>query len=110
MAAGLLAVLDVLGWNARHAPSGDAALKVLEEGLTFDLVLSDIQMPGTYDGIGLVQWIKKQRPTQAVTLMTGYAEHLEQARQLGVAVLSKPFNADDLSALLSGISPTPGHA
>lgn len=63
----------------------------------------DIQMPGTCDGIGLVEWIKKQRPTQAVTLMTGYAEHLEQAKKLGVAVLSKPFNADDLSALLSGV-------
>jgi signal transduction histidine kinase len=103
VAAGLLAVLDVLGWNARHEPSGDAALKVLEDGYSFDLVLSDIQMPGTCDGIGLVEWIKKQRPTQAVTLMTGYAEHLEQARRLGVAVLSKPFNADDLSALLSGV-------
>jgi signal transduction histidine kinase len=103
VAAGLLAVLDVLGWNARHEPSGDAALKVLEDGYAFDLVLSDIQMPGTCDGIGLVEWIKQQRPTQAVTLMTGYAEHLEQAKRLGVAVLSKPFNADDLSALLSGV-------
>jgi hypothetical protein len=29
--------------------------------------------------------------------MTGYAEHIEKARQLGVTVLSKPFNADDFA-------------
>jgi signal transduction histidine kinase len=110
VAAGLVAVLDVLGWSARHEPSGDAALKVLEEGLEFDLVLSDIQMPGTCDGIGLVEWIKRQRPKQAVTLMTGYAEHLEQARRLGVAVLSKPFNADDLDMLLKGVALSSRHA
>ncbi|GGD70417.1 hypothetical protein GCM10010985_26140 [Caballeronia grimmiae] len=105
VAAGLAAVIDVLGWTARHVPSGDAALGILEEGCAFDLVLSDIQMPGTYDGIRLVEWVKQRRPTQAVTLMTGYAEHLETARRLGVAVLSKPFNADDLDALLSSIRP-----
>nr|WP_284507807.1 hybrid sensor histidine kinase/response regulator [Caballeronia sp. GACF4] len=106
VAAGLLAVVDVLGWKARHAPTGDAALEVLKEDCAFDLILSDIQMPGTCDGIGLVEWIKQWRPTQAVTLMTGYAEHIEKARQLGVAVLSKPFNADDLATLLSSIRPT----
>jgi signal transduction histidine kinase len=103
VAAGLVAVLDVLGWHARHAPSGDAARKVLESGEAFDLVLSDIQMPGTMDGIGLAEWVRKKRPKQAITLMTGYADHLAEAKRLGVSVLSKPFNADDLSALLMGV-------
>ncbi|VXC85906.1 Histidine kinase [Burkholderia sp. 8Y] len=102
VAAGLMAVLEVLGCSARHEPSGDAALEVLEAGQDFDLVLSDIQMPGACDGIGLVEWIKKHRPNQAVTLMTGYAAHFEKARELGVSVLSKPFNADDLNMLLTG--------
>jgi signal transduction histidine kinase len=102
VAAGLVAVLDVLGWRAHHEPTGDAALKLLEEGGEFDLVLSDIQMPGATDGIALAEWIRKRRPRQHVTLMTGYADHLAEARRLGVSVLAKPFNADDLKALLTG--------
>jgi signal transduction histidine kinase len=103
VAAGLCAVLEVLGWKARHEPSGDAALEVLEAGNEFDLVLSDIQMPGAYDGIKLAEWIKAMRPKQPVTLMTGYADQLDQARRTGFAILAKPFNIDDLKALLNGL-------
>ncbi len=103
VAAGLMAVLEVLGWHAHHEPTGDVALKVLEQGDEFDLVLSDVQMPGTCDSVELVEWIRKRRSKQAVTLMTGYVDHLAEARRLGVAVLAKPFNADDLKALLSGL-------
>jgi signal transduction histidine kinase/CheY-like chemotaxis protein len=103
VAAGLCAVLEVLGWQARHEPSGDAALRVLEAGDEFDLVLSDIQMPGACDGIKLAEWIKARRPKQPVTLMTGYADQLEQARRTGFAILAKPFNIDDLKALLNSL-------
>jgi len=104
VAAGLCAVLDVLGWQARHAASGDAAKQMLEAGNAFDLVLSDIQMPGNYDGIRLAEWIKATRPTQPVTLMTGYADQLDEARRTGFAILAKPFNIDDLQRLLNGLS------
>ncbi|SPB18915.1 sensor histidine kinase/response regulator [Caballeronia novacaledonica] len=104
VAAGLCAVLDVLGWQTRHAASGDAAKQMLEAGNAFDLVLSDIQMPGNYDGIKLAEWIKATRPKQPVTLMTGYADQLDEARRTGFAILAKPFNIDDLQRLLNGLS------
>ncbi|WP_321801616.1 hybrid sensor histidine kinase/response regulator [Caballeronia sp. J97] len=108
VAAGLCAVLDVLGWQARHAASGDAAKQVLEAGGEFDLVLSDIQMPGNYDGIKLAEWIKSTRPKQPVTLMTGYADQLDEARRTGFAILAKPFNIDELQRLLNGLSTRAG--
>ncbi|SAK60262.1 sensor histidine kinase/response regulator [Caballeronia glebae] len=104
VAAGLCAVLDVLGWHARHASSGDAAKQMLEAGNEFDLVLSDIQMPGGYDGIKLAEWIKSTRPTQPVTLMTGYADQLDEARRTGFTILAKPFNIDELQRLLNSLS------
>ncbi len=104
VAAGLCAVIDVLGWQARHASSGDAARQMLEAGDEFDLVLSDIQMPGSYDGIKLAEWIKSTRPNQPVTLMTGYADQLDEARRTGFTILAKPFNIDELQRLLAGLS------
>jgi CheY-like chemotaxis protein len=77
---------------------------MLEAGNEFDLVLSDIQMPGGYDGIKLAEWIKSTRPTQPVTLMTGYADQLDEAHRTGFPILAKPFNIDELQRLLNGLS------
>ncbi|SAL76477.1 periplasmic sensor hybrid histidine kinase [Caballeronia terrestris] len=103
VAAGLAAVLEVFGWDARHELTGDAALKALEEGATFDLILSDIQMPGANNGIDVAEKVRRTWPHQAIALMTGYADELERAKHVGVTILAKPFNIDDLQALLQRV-------
>jgi CheY-like chemotaxis protein len=103
VAAGLAAVLEVFGWRAQHELTGDAALRLLDDGKTFDLILSDIQMPGVNNGIDVAEKVRRRWPRQAVALMTGYADELERAKHAGVAILSKPFNIDDLQALLQSV-------
>ncbi|SAK55325.1 integral membrane sensor hybrid histidine kinase [Caballeronia hypogeia] len=103
VAAGLSAVLEVFGWQSRHELTGDAALSVLDDGETFDLILSDIQMPGINNGIDVAEKVRRRWPTQAIALMTGYADEFERAKKAGVTILSKPFNIDDLQALLHGV-------
>ncbi|SAK59189.1 integral membrane sensor hybrid histidine kinase [Caballeronia glebae] len=104
VAAGLSAVLEVFGWQSLHAMTGDAALGLLDAGATFDLILSDIQMPGLNNGIDVAEKVRRKWPTQAIALMTGYADELERARHAGVTILSKPFNIDDLQALLQSVN------
>jgi len=103
VAAGLAAVLEVFGWNARHALTGDAALQLLDEGETFDLILSDVQMPGANSGIDVAEKVRRTWPHQAIALMTGYADEFDRAKHAGVTILSKPFNIDDLQALLQRV-------
>jgi CheY-like chemotaxis protein len=103
VAAGLAAVLEVFGWRARHELTGDAALQLLEDGERFDLILSDIQMPGLNNGIDVAEKVRRAWPHQAIALMTGYAEEFERAKHAGVTILSKPFNIDDLQALLQRV-------
>jgi CheY-like chemotaxis protein len=73
----------------------------LSEGHAFDLVLSDVQMPGRMNGIDLAEEIVKRRPSQKLVLMTGYADELERAKHLGVPILAKPFDMDDLLDLIA---------
>jgi hypothetical protein len=40
--------------------------------------------------------------------MTGYANELDRARRLGITVLSKPFNIDELTALVVTLNPHAG--
>ncbi|EKS71004.1 MULTISPECIES: hybrid sensor histidine kinase/response regulator [Caballeronia] len=105
VAAGLSAVLEVFGWQSRHELTGDAALGLLEDGAKFDLILSDIQMPGLNNGIDVAEKVRRKWPKQAIALMTGYADEFERAKNAGVTILSKPFNIDDLQALLQSVAP-----
>jgi signal transduction histidine kinase len=100
VAAGVAAVLETFGCEVRHEPTADLAFDVLATGATFELVLSDIQMPGKLNGIDLAEKVRSAWPTQKIALMTGYADELERARRIGVAILAKPFNIDELHALV----------
>jgi CheY-like chemotaxis protein len=100
VAAGVAAVLETFGCKVRHEPTADQALDVLSGGAKFELVLSDIQMPGRLNGIDLAEKVRSAWPAQKIALMTGYADELERARRLGVAILAKPFNIDELHALV----------
>lgn len=100
VAAGVAAVLETFGCEVRHEPTADQALDVLTGGARFELVLSDIQMPGKLNGIDLAEKIRSAWPSQKIALMTGYADELERARRLGIAILAKPFNIDELHALV----------
>nr|WP_087039304.1 hybrid sensor histidine kinase/response regulator [Caballeronia arvi] len=101
VAAGVTAVLEVFGCAVHHEVSADAAFALLGEGYGFDLVLSDVQMPGRMNGIDLAEQITKRLPSQKLVLMTGYADELERAKHLGVPILAKPFDMNDLLDLMA---------
>jgi signal transduction histidine kinase/CheY-like chemotaxis protein len=101
VAAGVTAVLEVFGCAVHHEASADGAFALLGEGYGFDLVLSDVQMPGRMNGIDLAEQITKRLPSQKLALMTGYAEDIERAKHLGVPILAKPFDMDDLLDLIA---------
>ncbi len=83
-------VLQAAGYTVTHAASGDAARARLAGGSRFDIVLSDIRMPGDTDGIALARWLRGTLPHLPIVLMTGYTTELEQAESLGLQVLPKP--------------------
>jgi signal transduction histidine kinase/CheY-like chemotaxis protein len=101
VAAGIAAVLQTFGCVVHHEITADRALDVLNAGERFELVLSDIQMPGKLNGVDLAEKVRSEWPAQKIALMTGYADELDRARHLGVAILAKPFNIDELHALVN---------
>ena len=65
----------------------------------FDLLLSDVKMPGM-DGIELALAAGRKRPDMAIMLMTGYADQHERAHGLDAFVhdvISKPFSVDQIA-------------
>ena len=58
------------GYEVVAAVDGAQAMAEMDRG-DFDVVLTDIRMPGM-DGIDLTEWIKHTRPDTEVIVMTGY--------------------------------------
>lgn len=100
VAAGVAAALGFLDLQVHHETSADSALSLLDSGVRFDFVLSDIQMPGRLNGIDLVEQLRARFPALRLALMTGYADELERARRAGVPILAKPFDIRDLHRLI----------
>lgn len=102
------AVLSVLsetlrnaGYQIHSATSGDAALAVWEEGPSFDLLITDIVMPGQLQGTHLAKALRERHPDLPVVFMSGYAReatvHGNGLRNEDIRLM-KPVSKADLIA------------
>jgi CheY-like chemotaxis protein len=104
-------VLDRAGYRVVEACDGRDALRIMEdEGERFDLVLTDVAMPGM-GGRELYDRLATRLPHTPVLLMSGYTDDeslRDGVRQSAVAFLPKPFTP---RALLDAVTRTlPGAA
>ncbi|MCU0474799.1 MAG: response regulator transcription factor [Anaerolineae bacterium] len=72
--------LQKVGLMTSEAGNADEALEMLTEG-EYDVVLTDIKMPGSMDGVELLRHIRTESPDAVVILMTGYASFRTQRRR-----------------------------
>jgi two-component system CheB/CheR fusion protein len=102
----LAQLLQMSGANVSSATSGDEALRIMAEK-EFDVVLSDISMPGM-DGFEFLRNLR-QLPGRAevpVLALTGFGrpEDIERAKREGFfSHVTKPFDIDALTELLRSI-------
>jgi PAS domain S-box-containing protein len=97
VAAGLL---EHLGHCPRMVNSASAALLMLEEGATPDLVFTDIVMAGDMDGLALARRIRERWPKVPILLATGYSRAAEAIGE-EFPILAKPYQVGELSNALS---------
>jgi len=97
-------MLESSGLTVVRRQDADVALKFLDEhGSSTDIVLSDIAMPGSMNGIDLALRLRRLYPKLPVLLHTGYAEQLGEATMKGLRVLQKPVSPAVLLAELKAM-------
>ncbi len=89
--------LEAEGHEVRLCLTADDALPILSEGEKFDVVFTDIVMPGKLSGLDLMNWCRDHRPTLATLVTSGYAKELQGSQ---VQVLNKPYGMQALLAAL----------
>jgi DNA-binding NtrC family response regulator len=65
------------GYKVLEADSVYSAKQMMREGEGFEVVISDIRMPGGADGIDLAVWLYQFFPETILILTSGYFEHAE---------------------------------
>ncbi|GAB2840867.1 hypothetical protein GCM10027277_04800 [Pseudoduganella ginsengisoli] len=97
VADGSRALLEQLGYQVATAESADEALEMLVSGkFKPAIVLSDIVMPGSMDGIGLARQLRARYPRIRVLLATGFSRDDSEALQAEFHILSKPYSMREL--------------
>ena len=99
--------LGEAGFNVLQAGSGPDALRMLEDG-PVDVVFTDINMPGAFDGAGLARRVRRRWPHVALVITSGRGcpeGDLGEAR-----FLPEPYMPDSLPRLIGEVlGPHAGH-
>jgi CheY-like chemotaxis protein len=91
-----------LGYVVHTASDAQRALELLDRHI-FDLVLSDIVMPGSMNGLELARTVRAARPDLPIVLVSGYAGSASGARP-EFTVLRKPYRFDELRQTIARVS------
>ena len=92
-------LLSELGHHVTRASSGEEALD-LARAKRFDVVLSDVVMPGM-GGLKLAQILDQEQPQLRVVLATGYSQEIAETGSGGRPVILKPYRLATLSEALA---------
>ncbi|MEP3422089.1 MAG: response regulator [Erythrobacter sp.] len=90
--------LSRAGYQITACPGGEEGLAAIATGDDFDLILSDVVMPGM-DGPAMVREIREQRPDVPVLFMSGYAEEALRS-EIDIPdmhFIAKPFSVAAIS-------------
>ncbi|MEX0957348.1 MAG: response regulator [Rhizobiaceae bacterium] len=98
------------GYEALEACDADEAIRILESRDDIDLVFTDVQMPGTMDGIKLAHFIRHRWPPVKLIVASGNAILEESSLPTGSRFFSKPYDdhtiKDEMARLLSSETST----
>ncbi|MBR1124790.1 PAS domain S-box protein [Bradyrhizobium lablabi] len=99
----VLAQLRSLGYVTLDAGNAVQALAIVDAGHPFDLLFTDVIMPGSMNGRQLADEIEKRRPGLKVLFTSGYTENaiIHHGRlDAGVLLLPKPYRKSDLASMI----------
>ena len=91
------------GYTVTTVDSAVAAKGLLESDAVFDLVVSDVSMPGGLSGLDLLRETRRLAPETAVVIMTAYGTKqtaIEALNDGASYYVEKPFDIDEMKVVI----------
>jgi two-component system, response regulator PdtaR len=86
-------ILQLAGYEVLSATTADEAAELLEDHPDVQLLVTDINLPGTTDGLKLAAATKTLRPDMNIIIVTGYLAPKTDEIPPGSVFVPKPYNA-----------------
>jgi CheY-like chemotaxis protein len=96
------------GFDVVEAASADEAILILEDRLDITVVFTDIQMPGSMDGLKLAAAIRGRWPPIKIVATSGLVDVRQDQLPEGGRFLSKPYSPDQVVRVLRELTSPAG--
>jgi len=95
--------LEEAGFKTVEAGSASDAIRVLESRSDIRVIFTDIEMPGTMDGLALSHYVRHRWPPKIIVISSGKRRPSPDELPANVEFISKPYHSTKLANVLLGI-------
>ena len=103
----LMLVVDMIrdaGFDPLSASNADEAISIFERRDDIKIVLTDISMPGSMDGIKLAQAVRGRWPPIRIIVTSGFSGSEQKLLPEGSQFIPKPYSAGQISDALHSLA------
>jgi CheY-like chemotaxis protein len=92
--------LEEGGFRVFEAPNADKAIKILEENPAISVLFTDVDMPGSMDGLKLAAAVRDRWPPIKIVVASGLRKINMDALPDNSRFFSKPYNVNEIAATM----------
>lgn len=96
-------IINRAGFNTLEACNADEAIEILSRRNDISVVFTDIQMPGSIDGLKLAHAVRDRWPPIKIVVTSSRVQPAEDELPKGGRFIAKPYEASKLSSMLRAI-------
>ena len=99
--------LEEAGFKVFEAPDADRAIKILESNSAIRILFTDVDMPGSMDGLKLAAAVRDRWPPIRIVVASGLRKVNLDALPDDSRFFSKPYNVNEIAATMRRMVQTP---
>ena len=96
-------LVDAAGFEALDAANADQAIRILEQRSDIRLIFSDVDMPGTMDGLKLAHYVRGRWPPIHIIIASGQSIIEQAAMPSGAVFFAKPYHAPTIAKAIASM-------
>jgi CheY-like chemotaxis protein len=94
---GAVYLVEGAGFKVYEAGSADAAIALLELHKEICLIFTDVDMPGSMDGLKLAHYVRRRWPPVKIIVTSGHVKVTEESLPTGALFLPKPYDPAEIT-------------
>ena len=94
---GAVYLIEDAGFEVCEAASADAAIALLELHKEIRLIFTDVDMPGSMDGLKLARYVRGRWPPAKIIVTSGHVKVDEEHLPTGALFIPKPYDAAEIT-------------